>query len=89
MALCLALDSIQSEWRKLISNLGLPRNTNSNDNTSSETSSAADDRRGAVLLQELGITRTTPRPFYIRPDRISDVLLASIPVRICQVKHRL
>jgi hypothetical protein len=36
---------------------------------------------GVALLQELGITRTTPKPFQIRPDQIPDVLSSALPVR--------
>ena len=36
---------------------------------------------GVALLQSLGITRTTPKPFQIRPDQIPDVLTATLPVR--------
>jgi hypothetical protein len=40
---------------------------------------------GVALLRELGITRTTPKPFQLRPDQLPDVLSASLPVRVVEV----
>ena len=44
---------------------------------------------GVALLREMGITRTTPKPFQLRPDQLPDFLSASLLVRVGRCGSRL